>query len=50
MMLVGFCALVWVPLVNKETIWVMQEVTVRIVNVAKSVRFGLSKFDHGKNH
>ena len=28
----------------------MQEVTVRIVNVAKSSRFGLSKIDHGQDN
>ena len=28
----------------------MHEVTVRIVNVAKSSRFGLSKTDHGQDY
>ena len=34
----------WVPLKNKETIKMMQEVTVRSINVSETVTF-----DHGKN-
>ena len=36
----------WIPLQNGEAILMMHEVTVRIVKVTKSGRFGLSKTDH----
>ena len=38
----------WIPLQNGETKLMMHKVTVRIVNVDESSRFGLSKTDHGQ--
>ena len=40
----------WIPLQNGEAILTMYEVTARIVNVAKSSRFGLSKTDHRQDY
>ena len=32
---------VWIPLKNRETVWMMHEVTVRSISVSKPVRFGM---------
>ena len=39
----------WIPLKNRETALMMHEIAVSYINVTKAVRFGLPKFDHGKN-
>ena len=38
----------WIPLQNGEAKLMVHKVTVRIVNVAESSRFGLSKTAHGQ--
>ena len=40
----------WIPLQNGEATLMMHEVTVRIVNVAKSSMFGLSKTGHRQDY
>ena len=39
----------WIPLKDRETVLVMHEIAVSCINVTKSVRFDLAKFDHGEN-
>ena len=39
----------WIPLKKGKTELMMHEIAVDCVNVTKPVRFGLPKFDHGKD-
>ena len=39
----------WISLKDRETVLMMDEITVCCINVTKSVSFGLPKFDHRKN-
>ena len=39
----------WIPLKKGKAELMMHEIAVGCVNVTKPVRFGLPKFDHGKN-
>ena len=39
----------WIPLKEGKTELMMHEIAIGCVNVTKPVRFGLPKFDHGKD-
>ena len=37
----------WIPLKNRNTVLMMNEIADGCVNATEPVRFGLTKFDHG---